>query len=129
MTQSNLARLQNSVTDLSAEIRQAFTEDDPNLSARTRVLFDPSLAREKLIRCEKCNEIRLHNCIEARGIELARKVSANIDRSMPICLLCFRKFFNRMHLLGHYLVHSPHELSSIGVSDQLVLKFINERYP
>ena len=34
-----------------------------------------------------------------------------------------------MHLLGHYLVHTPEELAQIGVSEQLVLKYINEQYP
>jgi hypothetical protein len=86
-------------------------------------------APRRLIRCETCFESSAHSCLDATGLDLARKVFAPSEGGRSICLFCFRDFRDRMHLLGHYLVHTPEELAQIGVSEQLVLKYINEQYP
>jgi hypothetical protein len=34
-----------------------------------------------------------------------------------------------MHLLSHYLMHTPEELSKESIFEKEVLRYINEQYP
>lgn len=34
-----------------------------------------------------------------------------------------------MSLLGHYFTHQPGNLARIGVSEELLLKYVNDRFP
>jgi hypothetical protein len=36
-----------------------------------------------------------------------------LDRGAFVCLCCSREFAEQMHLLGHYLMHTPEELRQI----------------
>ena len=46
-----------------------------------------------------------------------------------MCLVCFVKCHSLYHLVAHLLMHSPDELSIIGVSDSLLLKFFRQEHP
>jgi hypothetical protein len=128
LVENNALRLRKDDTDFGCLLGDAIFDDDKDVPARTKVLFDPK-ARAELVRCDVCFESSAHSCLEATGLELARKVFAPTEGGRSICLFCFQDFSGGLHLLGHYLVHTPEELEKIGISEQLVLKYINEHYP
>jgi hypothetical protein len=136
LARDNLQRVFDEGSSAFAFLRAVFI---PDVRFQRRALFRPDLAGG-LVQCDECFEVRTHAglggigfpahaCLVATGAELEAHVHANDLEGRPLCLLCFSEFDDRMHLLGHYLVHGPKELRKIGISDQLVLKYINERYP
>ena len=65
----------------------------------------------RLTQCETCFESNAHSCLEATGLDLARKVFAPSEGGRSICLFCYHDFDDRMHMLGHYLGHTPEDLA------------------
>jgi len=122
----NYCRMDEAETEAKNSIVHALLHKDSDLSARTRALLDhPS----RLVQCGRCHELSAHVCLEAKGLALEAKVLAPVEGGRPVCLLCFRDFFDRMHLVGHYLSHTQRELSDIGVSERLVLRYVNGQHP
>lgn len=52
-----------------------------------------------------------------------------LDRGAFVCFCCSREFAEQMHLLSHYLMHTPEELSKESIFEKEVLRYINEQYP
>ena len=46
-----------------------------------------------------------------------------------MCFVCFVKCNSLYHLVAHLLMHTPDELSRIGVSNSLLLKFVRQEHP
>jgi hypothetical protein len=49
-----------------------------------------------------------------------------LDRGAFVCFSCSREFVEQMHLLSHYLMHTPQELRYESICECTVLRYINE---
>lgn len=46
-----------------------------------------------------------------------------------MCFVCFVKCNSLYHLVAHLLMHTPDDLSRIGVSNSLLLNFVRQEHP
>jgi hypothetical protein len=81
------------------------------------------------VQCAQCNEVSHHSCLAATGEELERKVLRPEERGEVQCRVCFCELANCMERVGHMLVHSPQELSQVGLHEQLLLRYVAEQFP
>jgi len=76
-----------------------------------------------MISLERCNT---HACLDATGQSLTKKVRTPRIGGRYVCLVCFYVLSHRMQMVGHLLTHTLQELQRIGISDELVRKYIAE---
>ena len=86
------------------------------------------------LQCDRCHLLSLerrheHACEDAKGQPLSKKVRTPMLGGHYVCLLCFYSRSGRLEMVGHMLTHSWAELRQIGISDQLVRRYISEQRP
>ena len=96
---------------------------------RDAQLFGYRRGGSTLVQCAQCNEVSHHACLAATGAELAQRVLQPEERGEVQCRVCFRELANSLERAGHMLVHSPRELALVGLHEQLLLRYVAEKYP
>ena len=83
------------------------TEGSTHLRNRVKYLFSGVQDDMKFIKCEHCNDLFSHECLQKSEV-YERDLNLSICRIKGnfLCLVCFRTCFDLRHLMGHVLMHS-----------------------
>jgi hypothetical protein len=131
MFRENYARLHAfpATADKQAVIGRCFDESgSSDIGLRDAQLFGYRGAPQ-LLQCARCDDVYHHACLEATGAELEARVLRPGDRGEVRCLVCFRECGNGLERVGHMLTHAPDELRMVGLNEQLVLRYVAEKFP
>ncbi len=82
------------------------------------------------VQCEHCKVLLGHQCVPDGKLSLEHLNIRHFNIGITyLCLVCFDICQSFHHLVAHLLMHSHEELSGIGVSDSLLLKFVRQEHP
>ena len=88
-------------------LEKLITEGSVHLGNRVKYLFAGVKDDMKFIKCEQCNDLFSHECLQKSKVrEHDLHLSVGQIKGNFLCLVCFALCFDLRHLMGHVLMHS-----------------------
>ena len=112
-------------------LQKLITADSKHLKDKVKYMF--SGVKEgglKYTKCEHCNNLFGHECLQEREVHVGElNLAGSQIGSNVVCLVCFDTCFDLPHLMGHLLMHSSAGLARVSLSDKLILRHLQQKYP
>ena len=112
-------------------LEKLITADSKHLKDKVKYMF--SGVKEgglTYTKCEHCNNLFGHECLQEREVHVGElNLAGSQIGSNVVCLVCFDTCFDLPHLMGHLLMHSSAGLARVSLSDKLILRHLQQKYP
>ena len=112
-------------------LQKLFTSGSKDLDEKIKFMFYGVQGDTRQhIQCKHCKTLLGHECLHEEKLSLRHlNIQHCLIETSYVCLVCFTSCNSFNHLVAHLLMHSPVDLSRIGMNDSLLLKYVRQEYP